>query len=68
MSTKQIMCLLSTAMLTGVIALSGCASDTMKPMGDSMDKSMMGGSMHDAKEKPMMEDTMDEDEGMKDSM
>lgn len=59
MPIKLLTGLLSIAMLTGILFLSGCASDDMM-MDDSMDKSM---------DKPMMKDSMDsKDKMMKDSM
>ena len=59
MPIKLITGLLSIALLTGTLFLSGCASDDMM-MEKSMDSSM---------DKPMMKDSMDsKDKMMKDSM
>lgn len=55
MPTKLITGLLSITILSGIIFLTGCASDDMM-MDKSMDKPMMNDSM-DSKDK-MMKDSM----------
>ncbi len=61
MATKVLGGLFSAAVIAAALAMSGCASDDMKSMGNSMDKSMS----HDSMDKPMMDDSKKE---MKDDM
>ena len=62
MATKVFGGLFSAAVIAAALAMSGCASDDMKSMNNSMDKKPM---MHDSMDKPMMDDSKKE---MKDDM
>ena|GEM_PF-5274533 len=63
MPIRIVMSVFFAALAFGALTLSGCASDNMKSMDDSMD--------HHSMEKPMMKDSMDKGDdmnGMKGSM